>query len=257
MTLFWLGLSWLVGIVAGKWIILDIWQWLALAGSSLGAGILLRRRRSLLLAFVIVAFFYSGAARYQISMGEIDAGHLARFNDCGCTVTLTGVITAPPDVHDYYVGLRIAVEKLRYSRDGASQSVHGLALIYAPRFGNYRYGDRVEAYGTLETPPVFETFSYREYLARQGIHSIMRNPSLSGLAAHQANPPLRLIYGSWPESFLEWSKASHQKSSKPSIKPEPRISLPFRDLTLLSSPGFSSRSLAVGWVLAAAQSRPA
>lgn len=194
MTLFWLGLSWLGGIVAGKWIILDIWQWLVLAGSSLGAAILLRRRRSLLLAFIIIAFFYSGAARYQISVGEIDAGHLACFNDRGCTVTLTGVITAPPDVHDYYIGLRIAVEKLRYGRDGASQSVHGLALIYAPRFGNYRYGDRVEAYGSLETPPVFETFSYREYLARQGIHSIMRNPSVCRLAAHQANPLLRLIY---------------------------------------------------------------
>lgn len=72
--------------------------------------------------------------------------------------------------------------------------MHGLVLLRAPRFGEWAYGDRLRAFGALETPPVFETFSYRDYLARQGIHSLMPDASVTLIATRQANPILQLIY---------------------------------------------------------------
>src|SRR3989304_5043759 len=38
---------------------------------------------------------------------------------------------------------------------------------------DWRYGDRLLLEGWLETPPEFESFSYRDYLARQGIYAYM------------------------------------------------------------------------------------
>jgi hypothetical protein len=49
--------------------------------------------------------------------------------------------------------------------------VKGLALIQAPPFSDFRYGDRIKAKGKLETPINSGEFDYREYLARQDVYS--------------------------------------------------------------------------------------
>jgi hypothetical protein len=41
-------------------------------------------------------------------------------------------------------------------------------IVRAPRYPAYVYGDELEIKGKLETPPVFEGFSCRDYLARWG-----------------------------------------------------------------------------------------
>ncbi|MCK4900343.1 MAG: ComEC/Rec2 family competence protein, partial [Anaerolineales bacterium] len=46
----------------------------------------------------------------------------------------------------------------------------------------------------LETPPVFEEFSYRDYLARQGIHSYMSRVKANLVQRGQGNLILRVIY---------------------------------------------------------------
>src|SRR3972149_6215029 len=56
------------------------------------------------------------------------------------------------------------------------------------------YGDGSRATGRLETPPVFEDFSYREYLARQGVYSLMSRAEVTRMAAGQAGPLLRAVF---------------------------------------------------------------
>jgi hypothetical protein len=52
--------------------------------------------------------------------------------------------------------------------------VRGLVLVQAPRYPTHAYGERLAVIGELETPPVFEDFSYKDYLARQGVYSMLR-----------------------------------------------------------------------------------
>ncbi len=49
----------------------------------------------------------------------------------------------------------------------------GKVLVRAPRYPAYMYGDEPEADAKLETPPVFEEFSYRDHLARRGIQGMV------------------------------------------------------------------------------------
>ena len=50
-----------------------------------------------------------------------------------------------------------------------------LHLVNAPRTQTYRYGDPVRVCTVNSAmPPILGDFSYRDYLAREGIHSLIR-----------------------------------------------------------------------------------
>jgi len=193
MTLFWLGTAWLVGIAAGHVGGLMVWQWMVLAALSLAASFVFRRERFWRWLFACMAVATLGAARLQAGVKDLDPEHIAAHNDSGRYLSITGVIVDFPDVRDSYVGLRVEVESVDATWEG-SESSHGLVLVRAPRFAEYTYGDRVRVSGFLDTPPDFEDFSYREYLARQGVHSLMNRATVERMASRQANPFLQLIF---------------------------------------------------------------
>lgn len=67
-------------------------------------------------------------------------------------------------------------------------------LVQAPPFTDFRYGDRIRVEGKLQTPADSGDFSYREYLARQGVYSLMSRPRVSVLARDQGFAPLGWLY---------------------------------------------------------------
>jgi competence protein ComEC len=194
MRLFWLGMLWLAGIAAGRATPLLTWQWLILAAISFAALLAFRHNQTSRWLFGGILLLTLGAARYQSAQPMLGPGHVASHNDAGRKLSITGVVVDAPDIRDTYTGLRISAERIRYDDSWATEEVHGLVLLRAPRFGDWAYGDRLRAYGTLETPPVYETFSYRDYLARQGVHSLMPYAYVTRLAKRQANPLIQVIY---------------------------------------------------------------
>ncbi|MGD8554136.1 MAG: ComEC/Rec2 family competence protein [Anaerolineales bacterium] len=194
MTLVWLGAAWLVGIAVGKLCALGAVWWLVPGAFALVAAILLRRRPPLRLLFASLLIFCLGAARLRTSLPTLGPDHIATHNDSRRSLSITGIVVAPPDVRDRYVGLRVEVDSLRFRGSRVERSADGLVLVYAQRFGDWQYGDQVRASGYLETPPVFDTFSYRDYLARKGIYSVMPSAVVARLDAKQGNPILQRIY---------------------------------------------------------------
>lgn len=72
--------------------------------------------------------------------------------------------------------------------------VTGLVLVRAPRYPVHAYGERLAVTGELETPPVFESFDYRDYLARQGVYAMIRRPRVELLEAGQGSPFWAALY---------------------------------------------------------------
>lgn len=60
---------------------------------------------------------------------------------------------------DRQVNLRVDADAHGLRRE--AQPVHGTALVQAPRYGAYAYGDRIRFSGTPLTPPEFDDFSTR------------------------------------------------------------------------------------------------
>jgi competence protein ComEC len=127
-----------------------------------------------------------GALRYQAAVPDLnDPGAAAHYNDRGW-VTVEGIVQAYPDVRDTWTNLRLESETIE--ADGTVHRVRGTVLVRAPRFPEYQYGDRLRVSGLLQTPPEFEDFSYREYLGRQGIYSLIYRPQIVQIESGQGSP---------------------------------------------------------------------
>ncbi len=139
----------------------------------------------------------AGAGRYQAARPHVGANDLAWYNDRG-SARLVGVISAPPERRDRTTLLWIDVEEITplgaENPAGLSQAVHGRLLAQVTPDALGQYGDRVALTGRPQTPPELEDFSYRAYLARQGIYTYLPYARVQRLESGQGNPLLAAIY---------------------------------------------------------------
>jgi competence protein ComEC len=166
-------------------------EFLLLAGLLPAAVALLwRRRPGVRLGAVCAVVALLGAARYQATVPHPGPGDVA-FYVSQPKVVLRGVVTEAPDVRDTTTNLRLSVSGLLVA--GEWQAVDGLIQASVGRYPELHYGDQLELAGRLEEPPVFEDFSYKDFLARQGVLAVIYRPLVTVLARDQANPLVALL----------------------------------------------------------------
>jgi competence protein ComEC len=116
------------------------------------------------------------------------------FEQSAPLTTITGWVSSYPLVAD--TKQRMAVTAQTIERDGVSYPVQGVLRLTTSIRQRYRYGQPVRLVGRLVTPPVFEDFSYREYLAREGIHSLLYGARIEELPGpNQGDWLLQGLYG--------------------------------------------------------------
>jgi len=103
-------------------------------------------------------------------------------------VQIRGLVDADPETTNGLVALHLEAREI--SAGDEWREVSGTALVYLPGLSPpdslpsqvsrdspyYRYGDLLQVEGEVETPPEFEDFDWRDYLARRGIHSLISYP---------------------------------------------------------------------------------
>ncbi len=186
MTLAYLAGAWLTGIALAQSAGALWWAWGVVALPSLLAVVLIRQRPRWRLASACALMLALGAARVGLARPDIGEGDLAFYNGQGF-VTIEGTITDSPDMRDAYANLRVRAESIALE-DGVSRPVEGGALVQAPRLGTYRYGDPVRVRGELVAPPELDAFSYRDYLAREGVYSLVRYAQVEVTGERRGNP---------------------------------------------------------------------
>ncbi len=157
-----------------------------MAGALLSYRVRNWRRLSLCLAAAGFGMLHHGA-----TLQPFRPDQLAFYNDLG-TAVLEGVVSAPTERREN--GLRLRVSVQRWARGEVERAVQGEALVYAERYADVRYGDRILVRGAPQTPPVFDSFSFRDFLARQGIYSVVLNAEVSPLARDQGDPFRATLY---------------------------------------------------------------
>jgi competence protein ComEC len=200
LPLFWVSLAFLSGIALASQVPLTIQLWLLACGLVLLVGLAARpwalraglTSRSFLWLVLTLVSLCLGGSRYQSSIPRINAFHVAFYNDREYDVLVTGTLIEPPDYRDTYTNLRLQVETI----DTGSGDLPVEGLLLARTFPNevYTYGQRVRIRGRLLTPPEDEDFSYREYLARQGIHSYMPRTEVTRLPGGGGSPLTTAMY---------------------------------------------------------------
>jgi len=131
-----------------------------------------RQVRRPVMIMLLPAALVLGGLRMAMSVAHITPEHVAWYN--GKTVEIQGRVIQPADERPH--GDRLTVRVERISVDGHTLEVHGKTLIIlASGGGQWRNGDRLTANGQLSTPPELTGFSWKAYLARRGIFSLMEN----------------------------------------------------------------------------------
>ena len=111
------------------------------------------------LVFIGVVFFVSPG------LIEKKKSPLAKNNDLAEDFILIGKAVKEPDLKSNNTKLTIKTEQ-------------GKVLVTIGNYPEYFYGDVLKIKGKLKTPAVFEEFNYKNYLAKEGIYSVMYYPEI-------------------------------------------------------------------------------
>ena len=210
MPLFWLSAAFLLGVISGN---LLKWPWIAwvcLAAVGLaGLGLLRRWRvarlgwmaqphsRLSLAPLILLAALAVGGLRYQLAQPQFNDKQVAWYIGQG-EVQVKGVLQAAPDVRENSVLLRLKASQVAVVYDdgttGPAMPAGGWVQVLVAPGEDWHYGDMVMARGKLTTPTETAEFSYREYLARQGVYAQMTYPALSLIRSRVGNAVMRWIF---------------------------------------------------------------
>ncbi len=116
-------------------------------------------------------------------------------------VRVEGIVTAPPD--SLGNSLRFVLQAHTIDTGDGWEEFAAHLLVTArptPELVSLRkqsyvgYGDRLTLEGAFAEPPILETFDYRDYLARQGIHLVMDFPTVKLQDEGRGSPILTAVY---------------------------------------------------------------
>lgn len=135
-------------------------------------------------------FLVLGILRLQIVDFVMARDAVSKLNDKSEKITLTGVIIAEPDVRLSFQKLRVKIDK-----------TESVVLVTTNRYPDYHYLDALEITGKVKTPAVVparrgggEDFDYKQYLAKEGIYSVMDFPTVTITSQEHQHNPLSFVY---------------------------------------------------------------
>ncbi len=222
-------LSFALGVLAASFLPIPV---LALFGAGVLSIIFIcifRREKKIVVGGFCLIFLALGIYRFQLTENEKDI--ISQYNDRPEKIVLRGVVIEEPDVRikdvQYIIqaanivaaglprpvatGLAMTEKKA----DSKQFDNLGKVLVTLPHYPQYQYGDSVELEGKLKTPAEFDTFSYKDYLAKDGIYSVMYSPDSKLISSGNGNFVYAAIFRV-KNKFKEKIKA---------VLPEPESSL--------------------------------
>ena len=161
------------------------------------AGIKGQKTFAIFVTTLLAALFLLGLVR----SADVESPLPLALNDFPNPVRVEGIVAAPPD--NLGNALRFVLQAHAIDTgDGWEEFAADLFVTAKPTPGlvslrkqSYvRYGDRLTLEGTLEEPPILDTFDYLDYLALQGIHLVMDFPTVKLQEEGRGNSLLTAVY---------------------------------------------------------------
>jgi len=167
MRLVLLTVGWVLGILLAGWLPqLTTPMWIVgLFVSVVIAFIAIRFPTRRWFAFALVVLMLGGIRQTFVPQ----TSDIAQYN--GNNGTIEGIVVDEPDIRDDRIQLRVQAESIFTNSD--TFGTDGFVLVETFILTDVNYGDRIRATGSLITPAEWDTFSYADYLGRQGVFTIM------------------------------------------------------------------------------------
>jgi len=153
-----------------------------------------------------------GFIRPQFFSSE-NSNSLSRFNDLEQKIELIGIISQEPDRRRDHSKYILEISKFRGGE--IEKNVKGRILVKTNLLPEFYFGDELKISGKLKTPFESEEFSYRDYLDRFGVRSIVYFPSIERISVDNRS----IIFA----NLFRFKKSFENKINQ--IFPEPAASL--------------------------------
>ncbi len=151
------------------------------------------KRKGFLIVSLSCLFLVFGFFCYQSAMRRIEENTLKKYNNSEKTVILEGIVVEEPVVSTDRLKIVVTVTDFETGTIMKQEKL-GKILITTNRYPEFRYGDKVRVRGKLETPPIFDGFNYQNYLAKEGIFSVVYWPEVKLIGENKGNLVLRKLF---------------------------------------------------------------
>lgn len=202
--LFYFCISFVVGIFFESFTKIPqnlLWVFLLLAPLIIIFSIIIKKDKFIIVGFVVL-FLVFGILRMQVSEFNMANDKLSKLNDKQA-LSIIGIILGEPDVRNSYQKLKIKVND-------------STILVTTSKYPKYQYLDQIKLTGKLETPLENDDFSYKNYLLKDGIYSVMSFPKIEKLDRKNRD---RVSIFSWFYSGILWSKQKIRESIQHNFSP--------------------------------------
>ncbi len=108
----------------------------------------------------------------------IRLSEIAYYRDLALKVHFAGEVIGEPDVRSDGQNLIVEARKIFLPQGSVQKDVHGKVMVKARRYPEFLYGDILDISCKLQTPPVFEKFSYAALLAKDDIFALCTQPNI-------------------------------------------------------------------------------
>ncbi|HEY9584604.1 MAG TPA: ComEC/Rec2 family competence protein [Candidatus Paceibacterota bacterium] len=139
---------------------------------------------------ILIALFLAAAAAgiFRVAFSVPNEFPLDPY--VGQKIFIEGIIYEEPDVRESYVNLKVKTGNLILSE--GNKEIKSKALVRAPLFPEFSYGDKVKIVGTITKPQKFQNenggeFDYPSYLAKDGIYYIIERGTAELISSGNGN----------------------------------------------------------------------
>ncbi len=205
--LFWLCISFVAGVLAESVIKIPqnfLWAFLFLNFLLIIIFSFAKKDFITVLGFCFLMFLV-GVLRMQISEFNATNNNLKKQNGQG-EVVFQGVISAEPDIRDSYQKLKVKIED-------------STVLVTIGRYPEYNYLDQIELTGKLEEPSETDDFSYKNYLMKDHIYSVMYFPAVEVVSKEHKYTVFSYLY----EKIIALKQKIRQGIQKTFLEPESSV----------------------------------
>lgn len=176
-------LSFVLGILIASFLKFPILALFSIAVASIILLSVFGREKKMAIAGFCLIFFVLGIYRFQSASGI--KNYISLFNDFKESLIFQGLISGEPDVR---IGdTQYVVQVSSFARVSEDKKNLGKILVTIPHYPAYQYGDLIELEGKLKSPAEFDSFSYKDYLAKDDIYSVMYTPSVKLVSSGNGN----------------------------------------------------------------------
>lgn len=164
-----------------------------------------------------VFFLVLGVLRHHLAELKVFNSQLRKLNGLNQETTLIGKISAEPDIREKNQRIILKIEKIELNKKEAIKldSVNEKVLAVVSRYPEYQYGDRLIISGKLEAPKEIEDFNYQEYLAKDGIYSIIYFPKIEIIERESYSDFFSLVFSKVLKIKNKLRKSIYQNLSPP------------------------------------------